>query len=105
VVLFGLNEYSTITAIRACVSSGGLAVKYLAPGVKGHRFDPITWSKPFQELISRLTTSWVVNLTRLGIYFVAVFRWKICFIYIEIDISNSDIIWGSTKIYPRLLFG
>jgi len=39
------------------VRSGGLAVKHPALGAKGHRFDPRKRSKPFQRLISRLTTS------------------------------------------------
>ena len=38
------------------MSSGGLAVKHPALGAKGHRFDPSKRSKPFQRLISRLTT-------------------------------------------------
>ena len=43
------------------VSSGGLVVKHPALGAKGHRFDPSKRSKLFQRLISRLTTSWVVD--------------------------------------------
>ena len=43
------------------VSSGGLAVKHSALGANGHRFDPNTRSKLFQRLISRLTSTWVID--------------------------------------------
>ena len=43
------------------MSSGGLAVMHQALDAKSHRFYPSKQSKPFQGLISWLTTSWVVN--------------------------------------------
>ena len=50
-----------LDSIDLVVSSGGLAVKYLALGANGHRFEPRQRSKLFQRLISRLTTSWVAD--------------------------------------------
>jgi len=47
--------------MESIVSSGGLVVKHTALGAMGHWFDPSKRSKPFQRLISRLTTSWVVD--------------------------------------------
>ena len=43
------------------VSSGGLAAKHPALGANGHRFEPRKKSKLFLRLISRLTTSWMVD--------------------------------------------
>ena len=60
---------SVLTQVENCISdiriwimsSGGLAVKHPALGANGHRFEPRKRSKPFQRLISRLTTSWVAD--------------------------------------------
>ena len=47
--------------LKRLVSSGGLAVKHPALAANGYRFEPRKRSKPFQRLISRLTTSWVAD--------------------------------------------
>ena len=43
---------------RSVVSSGGLALKQLSFGAKGHRFDPSKTSKPFQRKYS----GWLITL-------------------------------------------
>ena len=50
-----------VIKMPSVVSFGGLAVKHLALGVKGHRFDPSNRSKLFQRLHSRLTKSCVAD--------------------------------------------